>query len=416
MRFELKKFPYGTKILAALGGSAAAQAINILGALVIARIYAPAQFGIFASWLGVTHILTICLSHMLEHAFGLEPDGDKRSALVVATVAVALITSMAAGVIVAMAYLILLNFFDYDIINHTPPILWWLLVPQSLGAALSLIWQSWAANNGNLRYLAHIRISQATFIVVLQILAGIMRADVVSLVVAQTVGGLLSLVVCGYLMPLQKPSQRRRLLQDARFYWRKYRQFPLMALPASLIGTAANRLPILLLAGKFGAEVAGYYALVARVMATPIALLGGAVLDVFKRSAAAERNATGRCALLLALSAIVAIAVWVFAYDFFLLVFGAQWAVSGSMAVWLLPMTATAFVASPLSYMFFIMQKQGVNLGWQICLCGMTILTFMVFDSYQKSIVIYSFGYAILNIICILLSYVYSRTGHTELS
>jgi len=419
MHSIFNRFPYGKKILAALGGTTTAQAINILGALAIARIYAPTDFGLFASWLGLTHILTNCLSHMLEHAFGLEPDGDERYALVVTAVTISLATAMVAGVFVLIAYLVTQFFFDDGVITITP-ILWWLLIPQSLGATLSLVWQSWAANNGNFHYLAKIRILQAIFIVSSQILIGIRWPDVAALATAQTFGMLLSVGLCCYLMPLRIPFRHDILLRHVRNYWYKYRKFPLLALPASLIGVTADRLPIILIAVRFGTEVAGYYALVARVMATPIALVGGAVLDVFKRSAATERDATGRCEysyqrtffLLLALSAIVTIAAWLFVYDFFLLVFGEQWVASGSMAVWLLPMTATAFVASPLSYMFFIMQKQGVNLCWQTCLCGMTALAFIYFDSYKESIFVYSFCYAILNIICIMLSYIYSKTNN----
>jgi hypothetical protein len=36
-----------------LTGTVAAQSIPLLGSLVIARIYAPAEFGLFSAWLGM---------------------------------------------------------------------------------------------------------------------------------------------------------------------------------------------------------------------------------------------------------------------------------------------------------------------------------------------------------------------------
>jgi len=416
VRFGFERFPYGKKIIAALGGTATAQAINILGALAITRIYAPAEFGLFASWLVITNILTNCLSHMLEHTFGLEPDGDERSVLVMATVAVSLVTAMAVAVFVLIFYWLGIYFFNDSMIN-IPPVLWWLLMPQSLGATLLLVWQSWAANDGNLRYLVQIRISQAAFIAALQITAGIMQPNVSSLAVAQTAGVLLSVGMCWYLMPLRIPVKFSVLLRHMRYYWSKYRRFPLLALPANLVGVTADRLPVLLIAGRFGAEIAGYYALVVRVMATPIALLGGAVLDVFKRSAAEERNATGSCQhaykrtfyLLLILSAILVVVVWFFASEFFVFFFGEQWAIAGNMVLWLLPMSATIFVASPLSYVFFIMQKQGVNLCWQICLCCMAVWVFMNIDYYKQSILVYAICYAALNFVYLILSCGYAK-------
>ena len=45
-----------------LTGTAVAQAIPVLGSLVLARLYAPAAFGVFAAWLGAAALAAVALT------------------------------------------------------------------------------------------------------------------------------------------------------------------------------------------------------------------------------------------------------------------------------------------------------------------------------------------------------------------
>src|SRR5690606_13532134 len=187
---------------------------------------------------------------------------------------------------------------------------------------------------------------------------------------------------------------------------------------ADLLNSSAAQLPIIVLGTRFGPEVAGYFALASRTMGAPISILGGAVRDVFKRSANQDFQRYGNCRgiyvrtfwVLSALAVLMVIVVAPFASTLFSFAFGKEWQTAGVFASWLIPMYALRFVASPLSYTFYVVQKQQVDLVWQIALLAMTVATLFSFTSYSATIVSYSVGYAALYTVYLLLSYSYSKS------
>jgi len=390
---------------------AVAQAIPLLGSLLIARIYAPDSYGVFAAWLGISQIVTVSITGRLEAAFGLEGDGRARAELVAATVA------LVWGGSIALYLLLTVFVLGTEIgLETIPAPLLWLLIPQSTGMALSLIWQSWAANNGEFKRLSRIRITQEILIMPMQVMAGLFYPDVVSLAVAQIIAVWINVLLCWRMMPLHDVFSRsttKKWLHLVAFYGKKYRRFPLLSLPADLINTMVMQLPVILIGSRFGAEIAGYYALANRMMGAPVALLGGAVRDVFKRVANEEFRMLGHCRaiylrtffVLLGFSLAMVVCVIAFAEPVFSWVFGSPWALAGAMTVWLVPRYALGFMASPLSYVFYIVQKQNIDLAWQIGLFVITIPALLVFDSYHLSLVYYSAGYSLMYGVYLMLSW-----------
>ncbi len=405
---------YWRRVASVFTGAAVAQAIPILGSLLIARLYAPEAFGIFSTWLGISLVITVCITYRLEHAFGLEPDGAERENLVVTTVLLLLMTG-----VVLMLIAALIAFFFGDLYGHMSPALTVLLVPMSMGAALSLVWQSWAANNGDVKNLSLIRITQTLCITVLQILAGWLQPTALVLALAQVTGAWVAVMIAYRLLPFKHalPGSIRQAGVLMRDVVAKYRRFPTLSLPADLINTAAAQMPIIVLTGRFGPEVAGFYALATRMMGAPLSILGNAIRDVFKRTAGEHFRADGNCVaiylrtffVLLACSVVMVVVVYPFSEPIFAVFFGDKWRMSGTMAAWLLPMYALRFIASPLSYTFYIVQKQHVDLLWQVSLLAMTIATLFLFERYESTLIYYSAGYALLYGVYIYLSYQYSR-------
>src|SRR5690606_32406141 len=147
--------------------------------------------------------------------------------------------------------------------GHMSPALMILLVPMSMGAALSLVWQSWTANNGDVKNLSLIRITQTLCITVLQIIAGWLQPTALVLALAQVAGAWVAVLIAYRLVPFKHAlpgsiGQARTLVRDVVA---RYKRFPLLSLPADLINTVAAQMPIIVLTGRFGPEVAGFYAL-----------------------------------------------------------------------------------------------------------------------------------------------------------
>ena len=153
-----------------------------------------------------------------------------------------------------------------------------------------------------------------------------------------------------------------------------------------------------------------------RILGAPIGLLGKSVLDVFKRHAASSFRDHGECRSdyvqtfkvlglgSLAFSLVMAIS----SETLFAVAFGETWRASGVIAVWLLPLFALRFMASPLSYMAYIAGKQHVDLFWQIALLGMTLASLNIPQRYDLALQAYSAGYSVLYVIYLALSYRFS--------
>lgn len=405
---------YWRQVTSVFMGAAAAQAVPLIGSLVIARLYAPGEFGLYSTWLGISLILTVCVTYRFEHALGLEPDGAPREKLVVSALFLIVAT--------AMAFLLVATLLvAYGAVPYwkLPAGLTLLLIPMAMGAGFSSVWQSWAANNGDVRSLSYIRIWLAICVTGLQIVVGWLRPDATALAAAQALGTWVAGVISYRRLSIQHgfPRSASQVCLWIIRSFRRYKRFAMLSLPADLISAASAQLPVIVLTSRFGPEVAGFYALATRMMGAPISILGGAVRDVFKRFANEEYRLSGNCRvtysktfyLLLVASVLMVIALYPFSEDLFAIFFGENWRMSGTVVTWLLPMFALRFISSPLSYTFYVVQKQNIDLIWQICLFAMTVGALTLLDSYKGVLIYYSAGYSILYVFYVGLSKKYSN-------
>lgn len=396
-----------------LTGTVAAQSIPLLGSLVIARIYAPAEFGLFSAWLGMVMMAAVVVTGRFEMALAVEPDGAPRRFAVTATLATIFLASSFLALIAGGIY------FAGGMLDNVQPAMVGLFVPAALLAGVTHTWQAWAAAEGNYRGLSWIRISQAFVVTVAQIGAGVISPTAFGMMLGHVLGTAAGIGFAMYFMPLNPllTEGRVKFLRNLKAFWRNQRRFPMLALPADALNAASGQLPLLLIASRFGAEASGLFALTIRVLGAPIGLLGAAVLDVFKRSAASSYRDKGHCKeeyartfwLLAAGGCMLALGIVVIAERLFVIAFGEPWRQAGVIAIWLMPMFALRFVASPLSYVFYIAGKQHIDLVWQCALLAMTMASFMLTSSFETSIKFYAAGYGFLYVVYAILSYHYSK-------
>lgn len=391
-------------------GALIAQLIPIVGTLVLARIFSPESFGVFSVWLGAVLFLGVVLTCRFETSLAIEDDGQPRQAAVVMIQITIGMMSLAAAVLVLLA-----AFAGIDALTRLPVALLVASVPTAAMVAATQTLQNWAAADGRYRQLTIMRIAQATAIVLLQIVIGLAWTDAVGLGCGYFIGVCFGLLVCIMLMPIQK-TQGPSLKVALRAYWKKRRRFAAYSLPADAVNAAASQLPVLIVAARFGAEAAGLLAMAIRMLGAPMSLLAASVLDVFKRHAGQAYRERGECVkeyahafrILVGVAALSGIAILVAAEPIFDIAFGQAWLGAGTMAIWLLPRFSLGFVASPLSYMAYIAEKQHIDLLWQLALLIMTFLTLMLANSEKSAVVSYSVGYGLLYLIYIGLSYNYS--------
>ncbi|MHA6643015.1 lipopolysaccharide biosynthesis protein [Mesorhizobium sp. A623] len=396
---------YWRTVAFVFSGTAFAQLFPLLGSLLVARLYVPAEFGTFMAWLGIAAVTGVFVTGRFEMALALVDDGPRRAEAATATVVTTMLLLSLVAATGAIAYP-----FVVGLLPPIPPGLVWLFVPAAGALAATQILQAWAAADGRFRALTVMRITQAASITGLQILAGLLWPSATTLAIAHVAGVVVSVAVISWQFPLG-------CLQEGRHsvirFWRRYHRFPLFALPADTINTAVVQLPLAILAIRFGVETAGYVALAFRTLGAPISLLGTAVLDVFKRSASESWRTIGSCRgpfietflVLSAGSVIATVVFWFAGPQLFVLAFGAQWREAGVAAVILLPLFALRFVASPLSFTFYISEKQHIDLIWQLGLLVMTLVSLSAFGHYESTLRAYALGYGLFYVVYLVLTF-----------
>lgn len=391
----------------------AAQSIPILGSLCISRLYSPADFGSFSAWLGIVVTAAVLITGRFETSLAVEPDGEPRKLAFKATLATSILAISALSLVAIGGYLAVPR------LHQLPTGLVLFFFPAALLLAAIQTWQSWAAAEGAYRQLSGMRIAQAVGVTAFQIIMGYVRPSAAGLAFGHLMGGVFGLAVAARCMPIDLRSllPRSGLSAELRQFWSSHRRFPMFSLPADLINSASGQLPTIIIASRFGVDASGVFALTGRILGAPIALIGGAFLDVFKRAASTSYRTHGNCReeyvrtfKVLSLGGVLLAAgvMWA-AEPLFVLLFGEPWRQSGVIAIWLMPMFALRFVASPLSYVFYITGKQHVDLAWQCFLLGLTLAAFFMSRSFQVAVESYAIGYAVLYVVYLSLSYRYSK-------
>ena len=260
---------------------------------------------------------------------------------------------------------------------------------------------------------AQAKVWGAGAIAISQVLLLLLGAGSVGLMAGQIIGLACGLIAAVCLLSPPRPHISLTPSDVQRRYLKKHEAFWRFSLPADLLNVVAGKLPLFVIGLKFGLLEAGLFALTQRVLAAPVSLLAASVLEVFKRQSVHEWQTFGNCRdtfkALALLGAIPTILMFAFAPNLFALIFGESWRQAGEYARIMSPLYFLNFIASPLSYVFYVVGKQRVDLAWQVALSIMTATVFLSPLTLKESLWCYTSGYSLLYLIYLVLSYRFSN-------
>jgi O-antigen/teichoic acid export membrane protein len=216
--------------------------------------------------------------------------------------------------------------------------------------------------------LARSRIAQAVVTAVLSLLFGWLLSIAELLIVATLAGQGIGLLMMRRALqpypiaPLAR-GQVRELLS-------RQRRFALYTLPSDLLSASSAQMPIFLLATIFGPAAAGTFLLAQRVLLMPLSVIGSAVTDVYKTDASRLYAQSGTCAALTrkalaalgALAVVPAVVLLLWSPALFATIFGEEWRPAGVLCQILAIPALLRLVATPISYNFYLAQRQAEDL------------------------------------------------------
>lgn len=399
-------------VLTVLTGSLAAQALPILAAPLITRMCTPEDLGAFSVWLGLIAVSSIAATLRLETAMILDHGlAAQRTCFSV----VAYSANILALVITLLA--ILAHMLGLPLTRHMS---WLSLLSIGLGTWLTAYMQTtlaYATSANQFGKAAKAKVLGAATIAIAQVSLLYLGGGGVALQLGQLLGLLTGLITATYLLAPPRPRLCLRLTGTQLNYLKKHHAFWRFSLPANLLNSLVGQMPLFLIGLKHGVLAAGLFALTQRVLAAPISLLAASVLEVFKRQSVHDFQTIGNCKhsyqhtfkVLLLLGCGPSLLMFLFSPAIFAWVFGENWRAAGDLAHILAPLYFLNFIASPLSYVFFVAGKQKIELVWQITLFLMTVIAFTIPTTLKDSIVLYTTGYSLLYIAYLKMSYTYSK-------
>lgn len=399
------------RVITVLTGTIAAQALPLLLAPLMTRLCTPQEMGAFSVWVGVVQIVSIVATLRLETAMILDHDSiDQHTCFsVVANF------SLLLGIVVTLLAVLARQFGMAHAVNMD----WFGLLTIGIGMWLTAYTHTiiaYATSYNAFGKAAQAKIWGAGAIALSQVLLLLLGAGSVGLMAGQIIGLTCGLVAAAWLLSPPRPSISLAPSAAQRKYLKKHEAFWRFALPADLLNVIAGKLPLFIIGVKFGLLEAGLFALTQRVLAAPVSLLAASVLEVFKRQSVHEWQTFGNCRdayahtfkALALLGAIPTILMFAFAPQLFALFFGESWRQAGEYARIMSPLYFLNFIASPLSYVFYVVGKQRVDLAWQVALFAMTTTVFLSSLTLEECLWWYTIGYSMLYLIYLVLSYRFS--------
>jgi O-antigen/teichoic acid export membrane protein len=395
-------------------GTTIAQAIPIAISPILTRIYTPEDFGVFAIYMSIAAIISVIATGRYEMAIMLpEKDEDVNSLVKLILLTLSSVT-LVVFLIVFFFNAQITSLFDNKEISN-----WLYFLPVSIFlVGIYQVFNYLLIREKNFKRLAKNKVIVSTTNGSTQLLIGLSLQNSFGLLFGNILGYIVSIFFILKSKVINQYFKFKNLpIKNVAI---KYKKFPKYDVSSVLVNVLANQLPILTLGKFFGLGVLGLYSLMYKVLMIPINLLSNTISDVFKQKATKDYNRLGNCMdifistfkKLILIGIIPFSLLGVFAPDIFSFIFGEKWKIAGEFAQIMTPMLFLKFVINPLSYTFYIAQKQHLDLIGQVVLflfVSISIFIGLEFNNAEILLISFSISYSIMYILYLSFSYKYSK-------
>ncbi|HEX5591387.1 MAG TPA: oligosaccharide flippase family protein [Candidatus Limnocylindrales bacterium] len=368
---SLREDGFTRSVAVLAGGTATGQAINVLMAPVVTRLFAPADVGRIGLYLVFIDLASVALLLRLETALVSGRTDREAAQLAVLAFLVLPLTAVAASVLFYV--LISQAIGGYNVLERSSAL--WMVLSLALAGTVAVL-RYWLVRANRFRPISQAIITQNAGRAAAQVGFGAAGFGWLGLLAADLLGrgaGLVVTVRAAARAVVAEAGPLREL--PARALLRRYWRFPVLALPSSFLDAFALALPIPLITSLYGVEAAGLFVLVQLVLALPTAVIGASVADAFHgRIALLARESPELAAGLFKRTGIALMAIGTpitaagmllvpFVFD---TIFGEVWHAAGPLVVVMAPWALASLVVGPLSRVVFVYDGQGLKAVYDV--------------------------------------------------
>ncbi len=383
-------------VLTLLSGSALAQAIPLLAAPLLSRIYElrPEEFGLLGLLMSVVNPLAVIMGLKYDMAIVLPRRPKDAHALVMIAVVSSFLLALILWPVLYASQDVLIRFFEDE---RLPEVLA-LVPPLVLCMGIFLPANYWLQRIKAFRRMSVNKIVQMGGISLFSLFFGY-TAIKGGLMWGYLAGWLMVTLLVVFQLYASGFSHKGISLRRIGHNLRQYRNFPLYSMIPAFLSTLALSIPVFLISHHFGNEENGYFNLCRQILFVPASFIAMAFSQVYY-----ERIASASKALqpvwpgmveqfrMLALLALLMVVVVMLAGPFlFGVAFGAAWSVSGEYARLLIVPVALQFIVIPMAYALPAIGRVRESGLWQAGYFScVLVLVFIPFRSIEQLLLTYA--------------------------
>jgi O-antigen/teichoic acid export membrane protein len=417
---------YSKNVLTLLSGTVIAQALPILFAPILTRIFSPEEFAVYGVYVALVTFCTVLSSGRYELAIILPEDDSKAISLLSLSYRLLFIFSLIVLLVVFLFHDKLISLLGHEELSG-----WIYLLPIGVFLLGSFnILNYWNNRKKRFKNLSLARVGQATTTLGVNAAAGFTKHGFPENGVAKVLAdvqsnpglnsgvsklGVLGLIgghVCGVLISNTVLLYRflkndRSLLKqtnkaERRSVAKEYRTFPKVNMAHALSDKVQGiSLPFIMLY-FFAEKMFGFYSYTVRIVRAPLGMVSSSIGQVFYQKGAEQYNQQGDISKLVvatmkktAMIGIPCLLILVFfGPDLFAFIFSDEWRVSGEFAQILAPWLILNFIVSPVSQVPLIVNKQREAFLLSLLGNGLIVLSIIIGGLLQDV----KLGLAILSI------------------
>lgn len=394
-------------------GTVAAQAMNLLFAPIITRLYGPEAFGVLGVFTTIINIVAPMIA--LTYPIAIVLPKKERDALTLAKISFYITI-----IISSFLFVVLLLFKDYIFtlfqIQAVAPFL--LLIPIVVFFAGCVeIAKNWLIRKKMFAISAKVTFLQALILNSSKVGIGWLNPVAASLISVSSFGHLLNASLLYYNANKGDKTFKNIFFETEKNFNRvkallkKYRNFPFYRAPQVSLNAILQGVPVILLTSFFGPASAGFYSIGKTVLALPSQLIGQAVGDVFYPRISEAGNSGENITQLIKKATIglsfIGIVpfggIMLFGPWMFELVFGDGWGTAGEYARWIALFSLFTFIDRPSVKALPVLSAQAFHLIFTILSLIIRSLALIVgsffFDNDLLAVALFGISGAMMSVL-----------------
>lgn len=408
---EASKNPFLRNVTTLVSGTIISQIIVVLTSPLLTRIYSVESFGLLSVFVSIASFFAVVSTGRYEYAIGL-PDEDSKAKSIIRLI-------FTIGILISIFYFILIYFLK-NIVNYVDPSKFLLGFTSYLAPlyivmiAINSAFGYWYQRKKKYKVITFTNAAQVIITTIFSVIFGLLKIEA-GMILALLIG--ISFTTIYFFFKDRTLKNIFTIAGNLKDVAKEYSSFPKYMIFSDLSKTASQQIIPVLFAILYSTTIVGLYSLANRMLRLPNIVITTAIGNVFRNDAIDEIKTNGHCKhlyistfkKLLIMSVPIYTLIFIFAPFIFTFAFGEKWVQAGHFARILSVLLLVEFIATPLTSLFYVREKQKLLMSFQFINTIMGVAAIFLgsyfFGNAMYSLVLFSLGALIFNVVLLVYSY-----------